>query len=93
MIALNTLIAYGSLAMAFKFLEANKISMIVTLNPIITFIFMGILATIEVSWIEPEILSIKGMIAAFLVIFGAIMAVAFSSNNKKKEVSQYFKKK
>lgn len=92
-LGLNTLIAYGSLAMAFKFLEANKISMIVTLNPIITFIFMGILATMEVIWIEPEILSFKGMIAASLVIFGAIMAVAFSNKNKKKEVSQYFTKK
>lgn len=92
-LGINTLVAYGSLAMAFKYLEANKISIIVTMNPIITFIIMGIIAAMEVTWIEPEILTLKGIIAALLVILGAIMAVAFSKKNKKKEVSEIFKKK
>ncbi|MCF8367788.1 MAG: DMT family transporter [Bacteroidales bacterium] len=87
-LGLNTLIAYGSLALAFKYLEANKVSMIITLNPIITFISLGILGYLEVSWIEPEILTTKGIIAALLVLTGAIMAVAFTSNKKKKELKE-----
>lgn len=87
-LGLNTLIAYGSLAMAFKYIEANKISIIVTLNPIITFIIMGLLAYFEVTWIEPELLTTKGIIAAFLVIGGAVTAVAFAKPSKKKELEE-----
>jgi drug/metabolite transporter (DMT)-like permease len=87
-LGLNTLIAYGCLALAFKYLEANKISMIVTMNPIITFILMGLLAYFEVTWIEPDILSFNGVIAAVLVIGGAIMAVAFANPSKKKEINE-----
>lgn len=91
-LGLNTLIAYGSLAIAFKYLEANKVSVIITMNPIITFILMGILTYIEVSWIEPEVLTTKGLIAAFLVIFGAVMAVAFAKPAKKKEINNLISK-
>ena len=87
-LGLNTLIAYGCLALAFKYLEANKISIIVTMNPIITFILMGLLAYFEVSWIEPDILSLNGVIAAVLVIGGAIMAVAFANPSKKKDINE-----
>jgi drug/metabolite transporter (DMT)-like permease len=87
-LGLNTLIAYGCLALAFKYLEANKISMIVTMNPIITFILMGLLTYFEVTWIEPDILSFNGVIAAVLVIGGAIMAVAFANPSKKKEINE-----
>jgi len=86
-LGLNTLIAYGSLSMAFKYIEASKVSIIVTLNPIITFISMAVLTYMEVSWIEPETLSPLGMVAASLVLAGAIMAVTFSKPSKKKMVS------
>lgn len=87
-LGLNTLIAYGSLAMAFKYLEANKISVIITLNPIITFILMGVLTWMEVSWIEPEQLSLLSVFAACLVIAGAILAVTFAKPKKKKEIKE-----
>lgn len=92
-LGLNTLIAYGSLALAFKYIEANKVSMIVTLNPIITFIAMGLLTYYEISWIEPEIISTKGIIAALLVIIGAILAVSFAKSSKKKEIKNLLVKK
>lgn len=91
-LGLNTLIAYGSLAIAFKYLEANKVSVIITMNPIITFIIMGVLTYMEVSWIEPEILSLRGFIAAFLVIFGAVLAVAFAKPARKKELNELISK-
>lgn len=87
-LGMNTLIAYGSLAMAFKYLEASKISIIVTMNPILTFIIMGILAWMEVAWIEPERLSGTGIAAAMLVIAGTMMAVARARKAAKKEVTQ-----
>jgi drug/metabolite transporter (DMT)-like permease len=87
-LGLNTLIAYGFLALAFKYLEANKVSMIITMNPIITFILMAIMAYLEITWIEPEILTWPEIIAAALVIAGAVMAVAFAKPEKKKEIEQ-----
>lgn len=87
-LGLNTLIAYGSLTLAFKYLEANKISIIITMNPIITFIIIGLLTYFEVSWIEPEKLTVRGVVAALLVVVGAITAVAFAKPGKKKEITK-----
>ena len=50
-LGLNTLVAYGSLSMALKYMEASKVSIILILNPVITFVTMGILTYAEVSWI------------------------------------------
>ena len=91
-LGLNTLIAYGSLALAFKFLEANKVSIIITMNPILTFIILGILTYMEVSWIEPEIFSFRRIMAALLVITGAILAVSFARPAKKKEIDKLISK-
>jgi drug/metabolite transporter (DMT)-like permease len=87
-LGLNTLIAYGSLSLAFKYLEANKISIIITMNPIITFIIIVLLTYFEVSWIEPEKLTVRGVVAALLVVVGAITAVAFAKPGKKKEITK-----
>ena len=86
-LGLNTLIAYGSLSLAFKYIEANKVSIIITLNPLITFASMAALTYFEVSWIEPEILSETGIIAATLVLLGAILAVSFSKPSTKKDLT------
>lgn len=91
-LGLNTLIAYGSLAMAFKYLEANKVSMIITMNPIITFILMGTLTYLEISWIDTEILTTWKIFAAILVLSGAIMAVAFARPGQKKEINKLVSK-
>lgn len=92
-LGVNTLIAYGFLALAFKYLEANKISVIITMVPIITFILIGLLTYFEVSWIEPEELTIRGIFAALLVVVGAVTAVAFAKPTKKKEISELLPKK
>lgn len=92
-LGINTLIAYGFLAMAFKYLEANKISVIITMVPIITFILIGLLTYFEVTWIEPEELTTRGVFAALLVVVGAITAVAFAKPTKKKEITELLPKK
>jgi len=75
-LGLNTLIAYGSLAEAFKYLDAAKVSIIITLNPIITISTLTIMAFLEVTIIETTVISILGFVGAVLVVLGAILAVA-----------------
>ena len=74
-LGVNTIVAYGCLAEAFKYMEANKISVIITLNPIITFVTMTILGSMDLDWIDAEMITIFGVIGAVFVIFGAIMVV------------------
>ena len=74
-LGLNTLLAYGSLALAFKFTEANKVSVILTLNPIITFIVMMILSFYQVSWIEAENLTLLSLFGAGIVFTGASLVI------------------
>jgi drug/metabolite transporter (DMT)-like permease len=74
-LGLNTLLAYGFLAEAFKYADANKIGIVITLNPIITIATMALLAGMEVNLVKPEILSANGLISAIVVISGAILAV------------------
>lgn len=74
-LGLNTLGAYGALAYAFKYLEANKISVIITLNPLITFILMAWLSNKQVSWIKPETFSLITIMGALTVLTGVILTV------------------
>ena len=67
----NTLIAYTCIAQALKYTEANKVSVIIIVNPIITFITMGILTELNVSWIEHERFSMITILGASLVLTGA----------------------
>jgi drug/metabolite transporter (DMT)-like permease len=72
---LNTLASYGFLAYALKYLQANKISVIITLNPIITFVLMEILTRRKVDWIQPETITFYAALGALTVISGVIMVV------------------
>lgn len=74
-LGLNTLIAYGSLSQALKYTQANKVSIILILNPMLTFIVMGILTEIGVSWIEGERFSLPSLLGALIVLSGAILVV------------------
>jgi drug/metabolite transporter (DMT)-like permease len=75
-LGLNTVVAYGSLAMAIKLTEATRVSVIITLNPIITFITMAILSHMNVSWIEPEAFSLLSIFGALSVLAGAIVVIS-----------------
>jgi len=81
LLGLNTLVAYGCLAQAIRYTEANKVSIIILLNPIITFVFMGILTVLDVSWIEGEHFTTLTIAGALIVLSGASMVIY---NNKQK---------
>lgn len=69
----NTFIAYSCLAQALKYTEANKVSVIIIVNPIITFITMAILTELNVWWVAHERFSAVTILGAALVISGAIL--------------------
>lgn len=75
-LGLNTVLAYGSLAIAIKYTEATRVSVIITLNPIITFITMALLTRIGVKWIEPESFSLLSLTGALTVLGGAILVIS-----------------
>lgn len=81
-LGLNTVLAYGSLALAIKYTEANKVSVIITLNPVITFISMSVLSSMDVSWISPESFSILGIAGAFTALAGAITVIMAGRKKK-----------
>lgn len=81
LLGLNTLIAYGCIAQAIRYTEANKVSIIVLLNPIITFVLMAILTFLDVSWIEGEHFTTLTIIGALIVLFGAGLVI-YNNNHK-----------
>lgn len=83
-LGLNTFIAYTSIANALKYLEANKVSIIIILNPMITFISMGILTKLNVSWVQHERFSMITIVGALLVFSGAILVVGIRNRKKTK---------
>jgi len=84
-LGLNTVLAYGSLALAIKYTEAARVSVIITLNPVITFITMAILGRMQVSWIEPEAFTSAGILGAISVIAGAVVVISagWKKNNQR----------
>ena len=76
----NTLISYACLSLALKYLEAGKVSIIIVLNPIITFILMGILTWMQVDWIAGEHFSVLSITGALVALAGAILVVRKKKN-------------
>jgi drug/metabolite transporter (DMT)-like permease len=79
----NTLVAYGSLSLALKYAEANKVSMIVTVNPIITFILMELLLWMDVNWFHVSKVNTLSYAGAVIVLTGAVLAIGVFNNRKK----------
>lgn len=71
----NTLISYSTLAEALRYIEASKVSVIIFINPIITFILMGLLTYFSVDWIVHERFSPITILGALIVISGAFLVV------------------
>ncbi len=74
-LGLNTAAAYGMLAASFQYAEANRISVVITLNPVITFIVLQVMLSMDVRWFAITSMSPMAFIGAGLVLFGAVVAV------------------
>ncbi len=84
----NTLISYGYLSLALKYLEAGKVSIIIVLNPIITFLIMGLLTWLQVSWIDGEHFSFLSVGGALIALTGAILVVGKRKRTSRKKLIQ-----
>jgi len=71
----NTIIAYGGMSAALKYLDANKVSTIIINNPIITFLAMAAFSFFNVGWIEHEKFSPLVWLGAALFIGGAFVVI------------------
>ena len=71
----NTLLAYGALSIALKYLPATQVSPIVTLNPLGTLIILWVLEKMHWNLIPPNPISATGYIGALLAIFGTILVL------------------
>lgn len=85
-LGLNTLFAYGLLTMAIRYIEANKVSVIIILNPILTFLIMGILGYTGARWIAPEHITWTGALGAAAVLSGAVLTILRGKGRLRKQV-------
>jgi len=74
-LGLNTLFAYGLLSLAIQYAEANKISVILVMNPLLTFALMALLTLAGVTWIDHEHYNMVTISGAMIVIIGAILTI------------------
>jgi len=86
-VGVNTLIAYTFVARALKLIEAYKVSIIIVLNPIITFVCMGILTWLDVSWIGHEHYTPLTIGGALLVLVGSILVAWKKSRSARKKTA------
>jgi len=75
-LGLNTLIAYGTLAEAVKYIPLSIISVVTALNPLITLSGMLLLEKIQPAWLDPENISLMGYLGALTAIGGVVMVVS-----------------
>ncbi len=85
-LGLNTFISYAAMSEALKYTQANKVSIIITLNPIITFLFMVFVQYYEATWIEHEYFTFFSIVGAAMVVTGAIIVVGIRSSKKNKQI-------
>lgn len=74
-LGVNTVVAYGALSEALVRIPASHVSMIISLNPLLTIFIMTILTQMEVEWIRGEPIFWRGYIGALLVVTGVILTV------------------
>lgn len=80
-LGLNTLVAYTFLAKALERTEANKVSVIIILNPLITFVTMGVLSHMQVTWIKGENFTLLSILGAVILLTGALLVVKKKRSN------------
>lgn len=78
-LGLNTLVAYGALSEALKLTQASKVSVIITMNPIVTVIVMSLIALLECSFIEGELMNIQAGIGAGILLIAAFIISKFKN--------------
>ncbi len=84
-LGLNTLFAYALLSLAIHYIEANKISVILVLNPLLTFALMAIISHTGATWIRHEHYTLATLLGALIALAGAVLTI-FRKNAKGKSI-------
>ena len=79
-LGLNTLLAYGALAEAVECIPLSLISILITLNPLITLSGMWILNTFGVGPLPAENINWHGYLGGVIAVSGVVLVVASSRN-------------
>ncbi|GJL77708.1 MAG: hypothetical protein NPINA01_06970 [Nitrospinaceae bacterium] len=74
-LGMNTLLAYGALAEAVKYIPLTIISPIITMNPMITLSAMLILPQFSAGALVPEIIGLEGYIGAVVAVVGVVLVI------------------
>lgn len=82
LLALNTLFAYGFLALGIKHLPMSKISVLLSVSPLLTIFSMYILSILSLSWTKGETLQTNSIIGTALILMGVVLVL------KKKKVKK-----
>lgn len=77
LLSFNTILAYGCLSEAIKLIPASQVSLIITVNPLITLLLFQLMSLLDMSIVEPEPLAWRGYLGALLVVSGVAIAVSF----------------
>jgi drug/metabolite transporter (DMT)-like permease len=75
-LALNTVVAYGALSEALIRIPASHVSVIISVNPLLTLAIMAYLTQTDVQWIKTEPIHWRGYLGAVLVVIGVICTIA-----------------
>lgn len=73
--AVNTLLAYGALAEAVKYLPLAIISVIISINPLITLIGMKILPAMGFADLRPDPVGLVGCLGGVIAVSGVTLVV------------------
>ncbi len=84
----NTLLAYGSFAESLDHWEASRVSAVLALSPLLTFVFVSALTRIAPGFIAPEQLNSLSIAGALIVVVGSMMTALGRSNVEDKVLTQ-----
>jgi len=71
-LALNTVIAYGAFSEALLRIPSSQVSLIISVNPLLTIAIMTYLTHLNVEWISGEPVHWRGLVGAILVVTGVV---------------------
>jgi drug/metabolite transporter (DMT)-like permease len=82
-LGVNTLLAYGCLTEAIERIPAPHVSILINLNPLITFLAIDLINRFGWNWVAPERVSTKGCLGIGAVLMGVFLVVARGRRKKK----------
>ncbi len=84
----NTLLAYGSFAESLDHWEASRVSAVLALSPLLTFLFISVLTRTAPGFVAPEQLNSLSIAGAVIVVAGSMMTAMGRSNVEAKDLTR-----